>query len=177
MLAIANFTYYPYGNARGYEPNVECQHGPNECLGNKIEACLMHLNPKPTTWVQALVCMESGTPYANWKKCASENSPAIETAPIESCIEGSLGNQLINDAARATNSLNPPHQYTPWITINGKPKQGSLIREICDAYTGTKPSGCSSPSSSSGSSGSSSGSSSSAAAADYNLPRDLCFRD
>lgn len=32
----------PYGNAQGTGSNVQCQHGPDECKGNRCVAALRH---------------------------------------------------------------------------------------------------------------------------------------
>ena len=36
------------------------------------------------------------------------------------CYSGDLGHDLELMYANETASLHPPHQYTPWVTINGK---------------------------------------------------------
>jgi len=47
--------------------------------------------------------------------------------------------------AQDTKNLQPAHQYTPWVTLNDKPLYqdfNNIKQKICDAWTGTKPSGC-----------------------------------
>ncbi len=69
--------------------------------------------------------------------------------------------------ANMTNQLNPPHKYTPWITINGmvsyiqivysfvcslhlismqhntNAENNGMVKEICSAYTGNNlPAAC-----------------------------------
>lgn len=39
---------------------------------------------------------------------------------LVSCANGALGTSLIHQNGKITNALNPPHQYVPWVTINGK---------------------------------------------------------
>lgn len=51
-------------------------------------------------------------------KCASSNS--LDWTIIKSCTDGKLGTMLQMEAYNKTAMLNPPHRYTPWITINGK---------------------------------------------------------
>lgn len=153
------FTYYPYGNAQGYFPNCHCQHGPNECAGNMAEACLMNVYNDSSVWVPLMMCMEKsgGSPMSDWQKCEAQmNPPLTKTAEVTACINGPLGVQLANDAGHATNSLQPPHQYTPWMVVNGKPiGQTGLLEAVCDVLGASKPSGCSQVTSSSSSSSSS----------------------
>ena len=43
----------------------------------------------------------------------------IDYAPIMACTKSKDGNALQHAMAEQTNSLNPPHQYVPWVTLNG----------------------------------------------------------
>ncbi|KFP46892.1 Gamma-interferon-inducible lysosomal thiol reductase, partial [Cathartes aura] len=60
-----SITLVPYGNAE--ERNVsgkwhfQCQHGPEECLGNMIETCLMHEAKNFSTYFPVIFCLESGS--------------------------------------------------------------------------------------------------------------------
>jgi len=61
---------------------------------------------------------------------------------------GYPSNALMHQMAVATDNLNPPHQWTPWVVINGKPLNQaqldeSLTKLVCQAYTGVPPAGCS----------------------------------
>jgi hypothetical protein len=40
---------------------------------------------------------------------------------VQQCASGPEGAQLALEAAKATEALNPPHEYAPWLTLNGKP--------------------------------------------------------
>ena len=52
------------------------------------------------------------------QKCAGLAS--MDWDKIEACYEGSQGYNLELMYAKDTNSLDPPHTYVPWVTLNGK---------------------------------------------------------
>ena len=53
--SLIDLTVVPWGNARVSGGVWECQHGPGECMGNTIEACVFHLYPKQEQrWAFAL---------------------------------------------------------------------------------------------------------------------------
>ena len=49
--------------------------------------------------------------------CAEKTGVAY--GPIQSCIDGPLGNQYQHEFAVQTENLNPPHKYVPWVVVNG----------------------------------------------------------
>ena len=51
-------------------------------------------------------------------RCAKVAS--LDWDRILSCTNGELGNKLQMKAFNETAILQPPHTYTPWVTINGK---------------------------------------------------------
>lgn len=52
------------------------------------------------------------------QQCATEND--IDWGKLSNCYQGEMGHELELMYYNETASLNPPHQYTPWVTINGK---------------------------------------------------------
>ena len=52
------------------------------------------------------------------QKCA--DSLSLKWDLIQPCYTGLMGHNLELMYANETASLKPPHQYTPWITINGE---------------------------------------------------------
>lgn len=155
-----DFSMFPYGNAKtsGSGPwTFTCQHGKNECIGNMYEACaIAHYNTTTNnvpTWWPMVNCMESATdPVAAAQGCATNNGIAWST--ITACAgadpangDPNDGNKVMNAVGVATNTLVPPHQWTPWVVLNGKPLTSAqldlpLKTLVCNAYTGTKPAGC-----------------------------------
>lgn len=158
---------FPYGNAQESKNadgtwKFTCQHGTSECIGNMYEACAIeHYNySDPTTnvpyWWAYFDCLElSG--QAGVKSVASDcaSKHGIDFTIVTNCAgsypdQGSAddGNPLMHSIAVATNNLIPPHQYTPWVVMNGTPLTQaqldmSLTNLVCNAYTGTdKPAAC-----------------------------------
>ncbi|XP_075467178.1 gamma-interferon-inducible lysosomal thiol reductase [Ascaphus truei] len=152
---IMNVTLVPYGNAA--EKNISgkweftCQHGTEECLGNMIEACLMHYLENITDYFLVIFCMETSNNVTDaLQSCLAVYQPDLSTKKVFECVNSDLGNKLMHQNAQRTEALNPPHQYVPWIVINGKHSddlqaraQAALFNLVCDTYTGPKPDACS----------------------------------
>ncbi|NXA55656.1 GILT reductase, partial [Nothocercus julius] len=145
---VLNVTLVPYGNAQ--ETNVngtwhfQCQHGPEECLGNMLEvrrggrvagvaggtvpprppcpqACLMHEAGNSSDYLPAVACLESGSSVSgNLEACLQVYAPQVPAGRVAACARGELGRQLMHRNAQLTAALAPPHQYVPWIVLGGK---------------------------------------------------------
>jgi len=156
---------FPYGNANEHQNadgtwTFTCQHGNDECIGNMYEACGIEYYGNDTTvgvtaWWNYFYCLEkSGNAGVATvaQNCASNNG--INWATVQTCsgsnpAQGlsSDGNPYMHKIAVATNNLVPPHEWTPWVVLNGKPLSSaqldlSLNTLVCNAYTGTKPACC-----------------------------------
>lgn len=150
---IMNVTLVPYGNARetkkGQKWEFECQHGEEECKGNLIEACLIHL--LEYNYFPIIFCMESGINVVqNLPQCLKVYAPDYPLSNITACVNGDLGNQLMHLNAKLTDGLDPPHKYVPWIVINGNSTDAlqerahdSLFSLVCSLYTGEPHPACS----------------------------------
>ncbi|XP_064031312.1 gamma-interferon-inducible lysosomal thiol reductase [Pogoniulus pusillus] len=149
-----SITLVPYGNAQ--ERNVSgkwqflCQHGPEECLGNMIETCLMHEAKNFSSYFPVIFCLESGSSITkNLEACLQVYAPQLDGGRIAACVQGDAGAALMHHNAQLTQALDPPHQYVPWVVINGKhteelqeQAQASLLGLICRLYQGEKPKAC-----------------------------------
>jgi len=158
FFTMVNLTIVPYGNAQEAQQGSQwvftCQHGPQECVGNTVENCAINYYGFNATFWAWLSCLEteaqnSGDFYGAGSTCATKHS--LSWSEVETCAKGPEGNQLTHAAAVATNNLNPPHQYTPWIITNGQHNVNneneittSLLNWACKNYKGTKPPCCSS---------------------------------
>jgi interferon gamma-inducible protein 30 len=143
---MMNLTIVPYGNAKmSSDGTVTCQHGSAECLGNMYEACSQALYPDIGDFFPFFDCLESQYTITNSiaRNCAEKANLSYDK--LYSCTTTQQGKDLIKKNAAATGALNPPHEYVPWITVNGKVLQdpSTLLEYVCAAYTGTKPAACS----------------------------------
>jgi len=50
-------------------------------------------------------------------QCAKAHG--IDMSAVQKCVGSPAGNALEHQMAVKTDALNPPHQYVPWITLNG----------------------------------------------------------
>ncbi|XP_041360999.1 gamma-interferon-inducible lysosomal thiol reductase-like [Gigantopelta aegis] len=151
---IMNLSLVPYGNARetkeGNHWKFECQHGKQECVGNVIETCAIRLVNNIPKVFGFIHCMEKSIklPLHAAKQCA-KMYPNIPLNKVLLCANGTQGNEWEHQMALQTQALQPPHQYVPWVTLNGihteeiqNEAEKDLLKLICDTYTGTKPSAC-----------------------------------
>lgn len=97
----------------------QCQHGPQECLGNTVHACAaQHVSSAPVL-LEYVKCMISNNydPLAVGKRCAEENG--VDWEPVRACAEGREGQDLLAAAGDKTDALKPKVSFIPTITIDG----------------------------------------------------------
>jgi len=164
---IMSLRIFPYGNAHETQNadgtwSFTCQHGVSECVGNMYEGCAIEHNGNnmeagmiPSFWKYYYCSTASGNAgvASVAQNCASTSG--LDWNTIETCAttsnpsQGSKddGNPEMHTLAVTTDNLVPPHQWTPWVVLNGTPLNQaqldeSLLKMVCNAYTGTKPSCC-----------------------------------
>ena len=127
----------PYGNAQLNNSVIDCQHGEDECIGNKIMLCMMKrygVGGDWQAWYPAFKCIEASddSPENASKTCLPDSG--MDKAAILECAKGSEGDLLHMAAAQMTIDLDPPHKWTPWLVMNGKPmedKTEKILSEVC----------------------------------------------
>jgi len=173
LSSIVEFEVLPYGNAMEVVSTDgtytwKCQHGPNECIGNMIEACAISNFPEREEensgvpmWYPFLECMESDNtnnkdrvgPYNMEAAISCSDDAGLDWGVISACIGSDPsvgseeGNLIMHNVA-----LNTPNNVTfvPWVVINGVTvgdngggyPEGDLTQLVCAAYNGEKPVVC-----------------------------------
>ncbi|KAJ7531198.1 hypothetical protein O6H91_14G036000 [Diphasiastrum complanatum] len=149
LIEIVDIRIIPFGNAHiNSDGSITCQgrrqeHGPDECKLNIIQTCAINLWPNVTQWFPFILCLESlprHTAAQQWTSCVKSSN--LELSRIAECYEGPLGDKLERRFADETFSLKPPHQYVPWVLVNGTPLYDdyeSVETYVCQVYKGPKP--------------------------------------
>ncbi|EOA17829.1 hypothetical protein CARUB_v10006230mg [Capsella rubella] len=141
LYTITDVKLVPFGNAKvSKNLTVTCQHGEEECKLNALEACGIRTFTDPKSHYWFIRCVENDTKH--WESCVKNYG--FEKY-IYDCYNGDISKELILEYAKQTMSLKPPHEYVPWVTLNGKPLDDSVqslddfVAQICKAYKGKAP--------------------------------------
>ncbi|KAM8839674.1 3',5'-cyclic-AMP phosphodiesterase 4C isoform 2-T2 [Synchiropus picturatus] len=143
LKEILTVNLIPYGNAKekfvGGSYQFTCQHGPGECRGNVIEACLLNMTDQA---FEIINCMETSLNVVNAApSCLALYSANLKWETVLNCANGAQGNMLVHQNALRTRAVKPPNTYVPWILINGVHTETletdaltSLFTVVCNAY-------------------------------------------
>ncbi|XP_010937929.1 gamma-interferon-responsive lysosomal thiol protein isoform X1 [Elaeis guineensis] len=147
LIDIIELDLIPYGNARiGSNDTISCQHGPNECVLNTVEACAITAWPDVSEHFSFIYCVESLVmehKYLEWESCFSKTG--LDSNAVLDCYKSGYGKKLELHYAAQTDSLQPPHTYVPWVVVDGQPLYDdyrNFEAYICKAYDGKLPKSC-----------------------------------
>jgi len=139
----------PFGNARIEGGAVVCQHGAEECGGNSWEQCAISIYPAFSEHWPFYLCLEQklgsdGTQAVPLSNATAEctKSSGLSYEKLKACVDDPARSFALQKKFAA---MTPSHPYVPYVLINGKlsPSDGEqLLKEVCQAYTGTPPAGC-----------------------------------
>ncbi|XP_041023834.1 gamma-interferon-responsive lysosomal thiol protein-like [Juglans microcarpa x Juglans regia] len=147
LISVVNLRMIPWGNAWiQSDGTFVCQHGPDECLLNTIEACTITIYPDVVRHFRFIHCVERLSlegKHNEWTNCF--DMTGLGTVPID-CYNSGYGNRIEQKHATETAQLNPPHRFVPWVVVNNQPLQedyGNFMNYICKAYKGNpRPEAC-----------------------------------
>jgi interferon, gamma-inducible protein 30 len=138
LTDYVNLRAIPYGNAGVNKTTGElaCQHGPEECAGNRIELCMMKQYPDWKMWFPAFKCIEKSddAPANATAKCLPAHGMDLDA--VLACADGPEGDSLHRAAGNETDALSPPHSFTPWLVVDGTAMNSSellddLVNQVC----------------------------------------------
>ncbi|XP_012089790.1 gamma-interferon-responsive lysosomal thiol protein [Jatropha curcas] len=142
LISIVNLRLIPWGNAFVQsDATFVCQHGPNECFLNAIEACAITIYPDVETHFRLIHCIERlslENKLNEWVNCFE--MAGLGKEPID-CYTSGYGNVLEQQFAAETAQLNPQHRFVPWVVVNNQPLQEdfkNFVGYVCKAYQGTQ---------------------------------------
>ncbi|VAH89934.1 unnamed protein product [Triticum turgidum subsp. durum] len=123
LLDAADLTLVPYGNAKvDAHGAITCQHGPDECLLNTVQACAIDAWPDVKVHLGFIYCVSDlvmKNRHREWESCFQKQG--LDPKPVTECYKGERGHNLSLEYGRQTAELVPPHQFVPWVVVDGKP--------------------------------------------------------
>merc|ERR550517_354443 len=114
----------PFGKANftsdGESWTFVCQHGPGECLGNTVQACVLNQVLDPGQYVPLINCMMGADYPPDSADVCLETLQVTTTSPerVSECVDSSEGPNLLHDIGVETKNLDPPLTGVPWILFN-----------------------------------------------------------
>lgn len=141
-LGFINLRYVPFGNCQwnSIKTRFDCQHGPSELDGNKLQLCLIDTmgnlrnisqdifgkRDQSQDAIKAVFAMYSkirttGTRQlqkSDWASYLPDDlTTENERSIAKSCAGSDRGLNLMKEAEQAT----PAHDWIPWTVVNGQP--------------------------------------------------------
>ncbi|KAF5821679.1 putative gamma interferon inducible lysosomal thiol reductase GILT [Helianthus annuus] len=142
LIDIVDLKLSPYGNAKlGSNGTILCQHGEWECRLNTVEACAINAWPVGDHF-RFIYCVESLSlhdKYSEWETCFQKLK--LDPKDVTGCVTSGLGHKLELQYADEISALKPPHEYVPWVVVDGQPLKENtryFMRYVCNAYKGSK---------------------------------------
>ncbi|XP_076059904.1 gamma-interferon-inducible lysosomal thiol reductase-like [Oratosquilla oratoria] len=138
MFPFGNAKFFPSGDGWGFK----CQHGDDECKTNMIHACAKTKFNDINIEMEFIMCLlSSNYPPNAGAKCATQVNK--DWHPIENCINGLEGQELLHQVGVQQQQLNPKLYFVPWIIVNDffseaqvSQCQQDLLEVVCSKYEG-----------------------------------------
>ncbi|XP_026466748.1 GILT-like protein 1 [Ctenocephalides felis] len=117
LAPYTNFTYVPFGKAYSIKNGKRfiCQHGANECAGNKMQSCVLHLlRGQPFRQFTFIICQMNGISPVDGSACFKKVN--LNEWKVRQCENSDIGNSLQLLAENITHRFNP--EFIPTILFN-----------------------------------------------------------
>lgn len=147
--ALMDMEFVPYGKATTKtNPDgslaFDCQHGPIECEGNIIHACVVEAVHDPRKKLAMVACMirDNFIPRDAFISCAKQHGVDIES--IQKCYDSPHGAELLKIHGEATHALRPAVSFIPTVTLDGAQNdQKAILKDlfgsVCQVVAGRGP--------------------------------------
>lgn len=147
--ALMKIWFVPYGKATTTtNPDgslaFDCQHGPIECEGNIIHACVVEAVQDARKQLAMVACMirDNLIPRDAFIGCAKQHGVEIES--IQKCYDSPHGAELLKLHGEATHALRPAVSFIPTVTLDGAQNDQKVILKdlfgsVCQVVAGRGP--------------------------------------
>nr|GLL26963.1 gamma-interferon-inducible lysosomal thiol reductase-like [Ipomoea trifida] len=110
--SIVNLRLIPWGNTQTALNNAWiCQHGPDECLLDVVQACAINVWPNQEMHFRLVYCIERlqvENRHGEWNSCFA--ATGLSELPVRDCFNNGVGIRIEQGYGDETASLNPPHR-------------------------------------------------------------------
>ncbi|KFB53718.1 AGAP009747-PA-like protein [Anopheles sinensis] len=146
---LMKIEFIPYGKATTRTKAdgsllFDCQHGPIECEGNIIHACVVEAVHDPHKQLAMVACMirDNLIPRDAFIGCAKQHGVEIES--IQKCYDSPHGEELLKIHGEATHALRPAVSFIPTVTLDGAQNdQKAILKDlfgsVCQVVAGRGP--------------------------------------
>nr|AXF48737.1 odorant-binding protein OBP40 [Lobesia botrana] len=144
----------PYGKSTHDKVNgkwqFNCHHGPDECYGNKIQACILKdRSLQDTDKMELVIClMGQASPDKSLDTCLEKLNKQAESTKLKGCASGNQGDNLLASYGDKSDSVQRPLSFVPTIVINERFDQAiqdeafTNLKAVVCRVAPTKPSVC-----------------------------------
>ncbi|XP_063371467.1 GILT-like protein 1 isoform X2 [Cydia amplana] len=97
-----------------------CHHGPDECYGNKVQACILKDKVlADTEKMDLVIClMGQASPDKSLDTCLEKISKLSESTKLKQCASGTQGDNLLAGYGDKTDGVQRPLAFVPTIVVN-----------------------------------------------------------
>ncbi|CAK1587408.1 unnamed protein product [Parnassius mnemosyne] len=144
----------PYGKATHDKVNGKwqftCQHGADECYGNKLQSCILKdRSLLDTDKMELVIClMSQANPDKALDTCLEQVKKLSNSDKIKRCASGEMGDNLLASYGDKTDLIQRPLSFVPTVVINEKYDQAvqdeamNNLKAVVCRVSINKPSSC-----------------------------------
>jgi len=154
--SVVNPSFIPWGKAKlngtdsSGEAVITCQHGPEECWGNRLHACVIYESRSTEQRLDTITCLMEDQTTLREVAPGCLAAAGLDWATASACAESEVSLQKTLQFGQETTQLQPPLTSVPTVTVDGsqsgeKAILADLLFFVCQTWqqrTGETPQGC-----------------------------------